>query len=273
MKPKDMIERYRVPARGGFTLSEQDPSDRIGRIDKSAAESQLAAMHVRLNELQHILYAQSKHAVLVVLQAMDTGGKDGAIRHVFGPLNPQGVQVSSFKAPTSAELAHDYLWRIHQAVPAKGTIRIFNRSHYEDVLVVRVRELAPRRRIEQRYRQINDFERHLYENDVTIIKFFLHISKEEQRKRLQARLDDPAKHWKFCSGDLAERQLWEQYQEAYELALRKCSTTWAPWYVVPADRKWYRNLVIAGILLETLESLKMSYPPAEPGLEGLKIDQ
>jgi PPK2 family polyphosphate:nucleotide phosphotransferase len=197
---------------------------------------------------------------------MDTGGKDGTIRRVLGSLNPQGVRVVSFKAPTPEERAHDYLWRVHREIPARGMIGVFNRSHYEDVLVAKVRGLAPPREIEARYGQINRFERHLSENGVVLVKFFLHISKEEQKARLQARLDDPRKRWKFDPADLAERKRWDEYQEAYETALRRCSSPWAPWYVIPGDHKWARNLAVARILRLTLEGMKLRYPPAPPGL-------
>ena len=190
---------------------------------------------------------------------------------MFGPLNPQGVRVASFKAPTSEELAHDFLWRIHKETPAKGMIRIFNRSHYEDVLVVRVHKLAPRAVIEKRYEQINAFEKYLTGNGVTVLKFMLHISKDEQKARLQDRLDRAHKHWKFSSADVAEREHWNDYTKAFERALTKCSTRHAPWYVIPADRKWYRNLAISSIVLETLQKMKLEFPPAEPHLEDIVI--
>jgi PPK2 family polyphosphate:nucleotide phosphotransferase len=202
---------------------------------------------------------------------MDTGGKDGTIRHVFDGVNPQGVKVASFKKPTPRELAHDYLWRVHPHTPGNGEIVIFNRSHYEDVLVVRVHELVPKKVWNRRYEQINDFERRLAEEGTTILKFFLHISKQEQKERLRARLDEPDKNWKFSSGDLAERALWDDYQQAYEDVLSNTSTKWAPWYIIPADQKWFRNLLISQILVDTLERLKMRYPEAEEGLDGVVI--
>ncbi len=240
-----------------------------GFRDKAWAERELEKEHARLVELQARLYAGGERALLVVLQAMDTGGKDGTIRRVFGPLNPQGVQVVSFKRPTELELAHDYLWRIHRAVPARGMIVVFNRSHYEDVLVARVRRLCPKREIERRYGQINAFERHLAENGTRVVKICLNIGRDEQRERLQERLDDPAKHWKFDIGDLAERKLWDRYMKAYSLALGRCSTGCAPWYLVPANRKWVRNLAVARILRATMEDMKLKPPRPKQSLEGV----
>src|SRR5919206_4207182 len=216
----------------------------------------------RLEELQNALYAERQRALLVVLQARDAGGKDGTIRRVFGSLNPQGCVVTAFRRPTDAELTHDFLWRAHLAVPAKGMIGIFNRSHYEDVIVVRVRKLVPAKVWRQRYRQINDFERMLTENGVTILKFFLHISKDEQRERLIERLKDPTKNWKFNAEDLDDRALWAEYTRSYEDALSNCSTPWAPWYVVPGDRKRVRNFLVTQVLVETLERMKPRYPRA-----------
>lgn len=226
----------------------------------------------RLSKLQELLYAQQKHAVLIVLQAMDTGGKDGAISHVFGGVNPQGCVVTSFKEPTPLELRHDFLWRIHKAAPPKGMIGIFNRSHYESVLVERVHSLVPKKVWSRRYERINEFEKLLADEGTTIIKFFLHISKDEQKRRLQARLDDKKRHWKFSVADLAERKLWDDYQEAYEDALRKCSTPDAPWYIVPSDHKWFRNWVLSDTIARTLDKLRMDYPPAPEGLDQVKID-
>lgn len=223
----------------------------------------------RLETLQTALYAESKQALLVVLQGRDAAGKDGLIRRVFGPLNSQSCVVSSFKRPTEYELARDYLWRVHQAVPPKGTIGVFNRSHYEDVLVVRVHKLVPKDVWSQRYDQINHFERMLSENGVRILKFFLHISREEQKQRLLERLNDPLKNWKFQVGDLDERKLWDDYTEAYEDALERCSTEWAPWYVVPADRKSTRNLVVTQVLVSTLEAMNPQFPRVDP--EVMKV--
>ena len=206
-----------------------------------------------------------------MLQAMDTGGKDGTIKHVFGGVNPQGCRVSSFKAPSAEETNHDFLWRYHKSVPAKGRIGIFNRSHYEDVLVVRVKNLVPEDIWSRRYDQINAFERNLSLGGIAVLKFFLHISKDEQKRRLQSRLDDPDKRWKFSSNDIKERGFWDAYQQAFEDALSNCSTEHAPWYVVPANKKWYRNLVVARTIADTLEAMDPRYPPAEEGLEKVTI--
>jgi len=267
------MDRYRVPPGARVRLAEWDPSERLapdGR--KKVGREYLRELTTRLSVLQELLYAEGKHRLLVVLQATDTGGKDGVIRHVFRTVNPQGVKVSSFGVPSYTELAHDFLWRIHQQTPARGEIGIFNRSHYEDVLVVRVRNLVPEEVWQRRYQHINDFERMLAEEGTTIVKFYLHISKAEQAARLQDRLDDPSKHWKFNPGDLAARKQWDAYQEAYEAMLSRTSTTWAPWYVIPSNSKKARNVTIAAILIETLEGLAMSYPernfdPAEIRIE------
>ncbi|MBL7065148.1 MAG: polyphosphate kinase 2 family protein [Anaerolineae bacterium] len=267
------MERYRVKPGSPIDLSQWDPSDKsaFGGSKREAREA-LLALNKRLEALQELLYAEHKHKVLVVLQAMDTGGKDGTIRHVFEGVNPQGVKVAGFKVPTPEELDHDYLWRVHKQVPGRGEIVIFNRSHYEDVLVVRVHGLAPPEVWGQRYAHINDFERTLADEGTTILKFYLHIDLEEQKQRFQARLDEPHKRWKFSLGDLEERRLWPEYMQAYEDVLSKTSTEWAPWYIVPANRKWYRNLVVATVLVETLEGLHMSYPQPEEGLDDVLIE-
>ncbi len=254
-------------------LADIDPQD-TGKFKGGKEEGlkEIAKLNEKLQELQELLYAEGKHKVLVVLQAMDTGGKDGTIRRVFDGVNPQGVKVASFKVPTSEEMAHDYLWRVHKVVPANGELVVFNRSHYEDVLVVRVHNYVPKEVWSKRYEQINAFEKLLAENGTTILKFFLHINKDEQKERLQARLDDPSKHWKFSVGDLAERKLWDDYQSAYEDALNKTSTEHAPWYVVPANRKWYRDLVISTVLVDTLKGLKMKYPEPKDDLSGVVIE-
>ena len=228
-------------------------------------------MWARMHELQERLYAESTKALLVVLQATDAGGKDGTIEAVFRGVNPQGVQVASFKAPTHEELAHDFLWRIHREVPRKGEVGVFNRSHYEDVLVVRVRELVPEDVWRKRYQHIRDFEQSLVESGTTVVKLMLHISKDEQRQRLQARLDDPAKHWKFNAADLEERERWDDHRIAFEEAITETSTPDAPWYVIPADRKWYRNWIVLRILLETLEEMDPQFPPPADGLDGIVI--
>jgi PPK2 family polyphosphate:nucleotide phosphotransferase len=266
------MEYYRIPADTPVHLADRDPRDsRAFGGDKDEGKTHLDDLTDRLEELQELLYAEGKHKVLIVLQAMDTGGKDGTIRHVFEGVNPAGVRVASFKKPTPQELAHDYLWRVHAQTPGNGQITIFNRSHYEDVLVVRVHGLVEEAVWSRRYDHINDFERLLADEGTTIRKFFLHISREEQAERLRARLDDPSKHWKFSLGDLAERERWDDYTAAYEEVLSRTSTPWAPWFVVPADRKWYRNLIVASVLVETLESLQMDYPPAEDDLGGVVI--
>jgi PPK2 family polyphosphate:nucleotide phosphotransferase len=265
------MDQYRIQPDTAVVLTDVDPRD-SPTCGKDEGKAELRSLNGRLEELQELLYAESKHKVLVVLQAMDTGGKDGTIRHVFEGVNPAGVKVAPFKKPTPVELAHDYLWRVHANTPGRGEITIFNRSHYEDVLVVRVHNLVPEAVWSERYDHINAFERQLADEGTTIRKFFLHISRNEQAERLQARLDDPSKHWKFSLGDLAERKLWDDYTAAYEAVLSRTSTPWAPWYVVPADRKWYRNLVVASVLVETLEGLGMSYPPPEDDLTGIVIE-
>lgn len=260
------MDRYKIPPDAQVTLADWDPRDKTAFDgSKKAGKEVLRMLNNRLESLQELLYAEDKHRLLIVLQAMDTGGKDGVIRHVFEGVNPQGVKVANFKQPSKRELAHDYLWRVHQHTPGRGEIVIFNRSHYEDVLVVRVHSLVPKEVWQRRYDHINAFERMLADEGTTILKFFLYISKEEQRERLQARLDEPDKRWKFSLGDLDERALWNDYIEAYEDVLTKTSTEWAPWYLVPADRKWYRNLVIASTMVSTLQNLQMAYPAWEGG--------
>ena len=241
-------------------------------MGKKVGKEHLQQLNSELETLQELLFAEGKHKILIVLQAMDTGGKDGTIRHVFEGVNPQGVKVASFKAPTRQELAHDYLWRVHKHTPGKGEIVIFNRSHYEDVLVVRVHDLVPETVWSKRYEHISAFEKTLTDEGTTILKFYLHIDKDEQKERLQARLDEPHKNWKFSLGDLEERKLWDQYTDAFEDALEKTSTESSPWYVIPANRKWYRNLVISSIIIEKLKSLNMSYPDPEDDLSGVVIE-
>jgi PPK2 family polyphosphate:nucleotide phosphotransferase len=252
-------------------LTDYDPNFTGDFKGKDEAHEQLSDNRKRLRELQEVLYAEDKHAILIVLQAMDAGGKDGTIRHVMRGANPQGVKVASFKVPTPEELAHDFLWRIHRNTPERGMIGIFNRSHYEDVLVVRVEELVPRNIWQSRYEHINAFERLLVDSGVTILKFYLHISKDEQKERFEDRLNRPDKHWKFSRGDLKVRAKWDQYMVAYEDAISRCNTSWAPWYIVPANHKWYRNLVISSILVNTLENLDMHYPEPEPDLDKVVI--
>ena len=241
-----------------------------GLPDKDGLRDRVDDLAERTAKLQTALFAEGTRSLLVVLQGRDAAGKDGVVRHLFGRLNPMGLELTSFKVPTALELSHDFLWRVHHGVPPKGKIGIFNRSHYEDVLVVRVHALVPATVWGARYDQINGFERHLTENGVTILKFCLHISREEQRKRLLARLDDPEKNWKFNADDLRERDRWDAYTEAYADALSRTSTTWAPWYVVPADRKPARDLLIGEVVLEALERMKPAYPPVPGEVAKLK---
>jgi PPK2 family polyphosphate:nucleotide phosphotransferase len=267
------MDQYRVKPGTKVDLSKGDPNDKhLFAGTKQEGKQTLDKLNVRLEVLQELLYAEHKHKLLVVLQAMDTGGKDGVIRHVFEGVNPQGVRVASFKVPTQVERDHDYLWRVHAKMPEAGEIVIFNRSHYEDVLVVRVHDLVPEEVWRRRYDHINHFERMLVDEGTTIVKFFLHIDLEEQKQRLQARLDEPNKRWKFSRGDLEERKLWPKYMQAYEEVLSRTSTKWAPWYIVPANRKWYRNLVIANVLLQTLDRMDMHYPDPEENLDGIVIE-
>jgi PPK2 family polyphosphate:nucleotide phosphotransferase len=264
------MDRYRVAPGSRVDLAGWDPNDKSAcPITKREGRARIKELNRTLEELQELLYAEGRHKVLVVLQATDTGGKDGVIRHVFDGVNPQGVRVASFKKPTPQELAHDYLWRVHYQAPGRGEIVIFNRSHYEDVLVVRVHGLVPQEVWSKRYDQIVDFERMLWQEGTTILKFFLHIDAEEQRSRLQARLDRPDKRWKFNPADLKERELWGEYTRAYEEAIGRTSTEWAPWYVVPANRKWYRNLVIGTVIVEKLQGLNMRFP--EPDFDPATV--
>ncbi len=234
-------------------------------------KKRLKELNERLEELQNTLWAQKKHRVLLVLQAMDAGGKDGSIRKVFTGVNPAGVRVESFGRPSKAELSRDYLWRCHQVVPTDGEIVVFNRSHYEDVLAVRVLKLKPEEVWRKRYQHINDFERMLSDEGTTVVKVFLHISPTEQKRRLQRRLDEPTKNWKFKSADLEQRELWGKHQKAFAEAISQTSTERAPWYVVPADNKWYRDVVLSEIMVQTLESLNLVYPEPEEDLDGIKI--
>jgi len=266
-----LTKRFRVKPGDKIDLSALDPAATPGFNHKEGDE-RLQEFNDRLEVLQEALWAENKHRVLVVLQGMDTSGKDGTIRHVFEGVNPLGVRVAAFKAPTQEELEHDFLWRVHPKVPARGEMVIFNRSHYEDVLVARVQKLVPPEVWQARYGQINDFERLLADTGTTILKFFLHISKDEQKERLQARLDDPQKQWKFRKGDLVDRALWDEYIKAYEEALSRTSQKHAPWYIVPADKKWYRNLVVATVLVKALEDLNIQIPQAEEDLKGIVIE-
>jgi PPK2 family polyphosphate:nucleotide phosphotransferase len=265
-------DSYRV--KPGSTVDLKDWTTRAdpGGPSKKKAAALLEKANERLGELQQLLYAEAAHRVLVVLQGMDTSGKDGTIKHVFRTINPLGVRVANFKRPSERELAHDYLWRVHRNTPSAGEIMIFNRSHYEDVLIVRVHDLVPEKVWRRRYGHLRDFERMLSDEGTVVRKFFLHISKDEQRERLQERLDNPAKNWKFEHGDVEERKLWDGYQEAYAAAIAETSTEAAPWYIVPSDQKWFRNIAISNILLDTLEGLGMEYPPPSKDLSELTID-
>jgi PPK2 family polyphosphate:nucleotide phosphotransferase len=267
------MERYRVEPGSKVDLSKMDAGSTEGfKGGKKDGGERLLELNGRLEALQEALWAEHQRKVLVVLQGMDTSGKDGTIRHVFEGVNPLGVRVAAFKAPTEEELDHDFLWRVHSKVPGRGEIAIFNRSHYEDVLAARVRGIVPPEVWRARYDQINDFERLLAETGTVILKFFLFIDRDEQKERLQARLDDPAKQWKFRRGDLEDRQLWDEYIQAYEEALSRTSQEHAPWYVVPSNKKWFRNLVVATILVRALEDLDIQVPEAAENLQGITIE-
>jgi PPK2 family polyphosphate:nucleotide phosphotransferase len=269
--PADLRDALRVRPGTKVRLARMDPSGTHG-FDKETAAAELDRGLERLHDLQERLWAEHRHAVLVVLQGIDTAGKGGTIEHVMGAMNPAGCPVTSFKVPTQPELDHDYLWRVHARTPAKGEIAIFDRSHYEDVLVVRVHELVPKAVWTRRYEQINAFERQLADEGTTIVKFFLYIDRDEQRERLQARLEDPTKQWKFRLGDLEERARWDSYLAAFEEALSRCSTDEAPWYVIPANRKWFRNLAVANILAASLDDLDPRYPEPADDLTGVTVE-
>jgi PPK2 family polyphosphate:nucleotide phosphotransferase len=261
----------RVKPGSKVDLGRFDCAATFGR-EKGPATEELTAVLVRLTDLQARIWAEGKHAVLVVIQGIDAAGKDGTIKVIAGAFNPQGTPVTSFKVPSALELAHDYLWRVHQRVPAKGEIGIFNRSHYEDVLIVRVHALVPEERWRARYEQIRNFEKMLTDEGVTIVKFFLAIDRDEQRQRFQDRVDDPTKRWKFSPADLAERSRWDDYSVAFSEMLRETSTSYAPWYLVPANRNWLRNLAVGEILADRLDALNPQYPPAAAGVEGTKVE-
>jgi PPK2 family polyphosphate:nucleotide phosphotransferase len=266
------LSKYRVKRGSKVDLKDWDPDDKSASPgSKEADEKRLLELAARIDGLQELLYAESKRGVLVVLQGMDTSGKDGTIRHVFREVDPLGVRAVRFKAPSEEELAHDFLWRVHPHAPAKGELVIFNRSHYEDVLVVRVHKLITDAQCKRRYELINAFERLLADNSAVILKFYLHISRDEQRKRLQERVEDPKKQWKFSMNDLAERVVWPDYMKAYADALAATSTEWAPWYVVPSNSKMNRNLFVSSVLRDTLEGLKMHYPRPKETLDGIVV--
>jgi len=268
----DYREKFRVAVGGALHLRDIDPSFKAHHETEDAAKEETDLSRGKLAALQSLLYAEKKRSVLIVLQAMDAGGKDGTVNHVFSALNPQGATVTGFKQPTAAELAHDFLWRIHPHVPAKGEIAIFNRSHYEDVLVTRVHGLIDKPTCEARYADIRAFESLLAANGTTILKFFLHISKEEQLARFAERLEDPARNWKISEADYAERAYWDAYTAAFEEALARTSVAHAPWYVVPANHKWFRNLAVSAIVAATMEELKMSYPKPTVDLAKIRRD-
>jgi PPK2 family polyphosphate:nucleotide phosphotransferase len=269
--PDPDYPRYRVEPGSRLRLAEVDPEESEHYRRKKAVAGALKRQRERIADLQARLYGEKRHSLLIVLQAMDTGGKDGTIKGVFQGVNPQGCQVWSFKAPSNEEADHDFLWRYHQKVPPRGMIHIFNRSHYEDVLIVRVKRLVPEATWRPRYEAINQFERALTLAGVTVLKFMLHISRDEQKRRLESRLANPDKRWKFSANDLKERALWDDYQRAFEDAISECTTPHAPWYVIPANKKWYRNLVIARTIADTLAAMDPRYPPAERGLDKVKV--
>ncbi len=263
--------RYRIDSGKKVRLSKWDAGETRLVSGREEAEAELIRLREELKTLQETLYAGHKHSVLVILQAMDTGGKDGVIRHVFEGVNPQGVRVTSFKKPTQEELDHDFLWRLHWHAPGKGDIAIWNRSHYEDVLIVRVHGFVPEEQWSRRYEHIARFEKMLADEGTTILKFFLHMDRDEQKKRLQARLQDPEKHWKFNASDLDERKYWKDYQEAYEAMLEKTSTDHSPWFLIPANKKWYRNFAVASILVDALKALKLKFPKPSADFSKIKI--
>lgn len=269
----NQLLRYRIEQGSRIKLDEWDPNDtRPFSDDKQEGRDRLNHLCSLLRDLQEVLFAERKHKVLVVLQGMDTSGKDGTIKSVFKEVNPQGLIVKSYKVPSEEELSHDYLWRIHQYAPENGKITIFNRSHYEDVLVVRVHGIVSHETCKKRYAQIRDFERMLHEEGALILKFFLHIDKEEQKERFQKRLDNPEKNWKFNLGDLKERALWPDYMKAYEDAISNTSTPWAPWHIIPSNNKWRRDLIIASLIVDALESLDMKYPKTDFNPKEIVID-
>ena len=267
---KAVIEKFRIAPGTNVDLQKFKPHATPG-ISQAEAELEMPPLIARLDKLQQKLYAEGKQSLLVVIQAMDTGGKDGLIRRVFGLLNAQGVRVASFKVPSKEELSHDYLWRYHKEVPSFGMIGVFNRSHYESVLVERVHNLAPKEALKRRYDEINAFEKYLSDSNVRVLKFFLHISKDEQKRRLEERLKNPAKNWKFSEADIAERKFWLDYQKAFEKLLSQCSTKTAPWYVIPSNNKWYRSW-LAGVITErVLLEMNCKFPKAAPGIEKIKV--
>ncbi len=275
--PRKQMERYRIKPGSRLKLNTFDPDDtgpcKKNEKGKAEAKARTEKLTARLGELQERLYAGGQRALLIVLQGMDTSGKDGTIKHVMSGVNPQGCNVATFKAPSPSEQARDFLWRVHREVPPKGHIGIFNRSHYEDVLITRVHGWVSDKVVKRRFDQIAEFEQLLSESGTAILKFFLHISKDEQKERLEERIRDPAKRWKFNDGDLEERKLWDEYMKAFEDVISATSTADAPWYIVPANRKWYRNLVVADLVVDALTAMKLATPPAPAGVDfkNLKI--
>jgi PPK2 family polyphosphate:nucleotide phosphotransferase len=266
----NLSTKFRVAPGRRIDLDAVDAGWKPDHDDRDEAETRVAELTTRLADLQNLMYAQDTHSLLIVLQGRDAAGKDGTIRKVFGPMNPQGCRVTSFKVPTAEELGHDFLWRCHKVVPRRGEVALFNRSHYEDVLVVRVHDLVPKSVWGARYEHINAFERLLADRGTTILKFYLHIDREEQLERFRKRIDNPKKNWKISDADYSERPYWDAYTAAFEDALRRCSTEHAPWYVIPANHKWARNLAIAEITVEALEKLDMSYPKPSVDMDGIR---
>ena len=264
-------EDFLIKPNSKVNLRKIEADNTNDNITKIEANEELKKIHPELSNLQYKLHADRRHCLLIILQAMDAGGKDSSIRQVMRGFNPQGCKVKSFRVPTHEELEHDYLWRIHKNIPSRGEIGIFNRSHYEDVLVVRVHNLVPKSIWSKRYDQINEFERMLSENGTTILKFYLHISRDEQKKRFQKRIQNPNKHWKIDEADFEERKHWAAYVRAYEQVLEKCSTKWAPWYIIPSNQKWFRNLVLATIISKTLEDMKLRFPKPKLDIKKLKF--
>lgn len=275
MPVRGALERYLVKEGQSLHLDTIDQNEKELFPDGGKLEHYpyLDELRDQLQALQKLLYAEDKRRILVVMQAMDTGGKDGCVKHVFSQVDPQGINVKAFKKPTEAELARDFLWRVHQHVPRNGKITVFNRSHYEDIIAVRVKKIFPDEVWKRRYQHVIDFERMLAEEGTVIVKLFLHISKEEQKRRLEARLENPAKHWKFNPDDLKDRKRWGDFMGAYEDLIERTTTSHAPWYVIPADRKWYRNLCVARIMVDTLQKLDMTFPTPDWDPSSIVIDE
>jgi len=264
------IEKFRVKPGSKVDLKKINPSFKDKHESHEQAFPEITAYNQKLHDLQYLMYAEGQRSLLICLQGRDAAGKDGTINHVLSAMNPQGCTVTGFKVPSKEEAAHDFLWRIHKATPGKGRVAIFNRSHYEDVLVVRVHNLVPKEVWSKRYETINNFEKQLYNNNTHILKFYLNIDADEQLERFKTRVDDPARHWKISDGDYAERPFWNTYTEAFEDALSKCSTEYAPWFIIPSNHKWFRNLAISKIVAETLESLNMRFPEPIENIEEIK---